>query len=183
MKQIDAEALIAEIDRLRKEINTEYHGLVHNREQKIGFIDSLDHILSFINLMQEEKTDKVDYNRLKTELDNALQKETKESWNKFLDTECVSEDLESASKQYVEDNPPYVSEFTHESEIEGIYNDVKQTFIAGANWQKEQMLKDVIEGEIQSGGTFIPLISIKDKNKLKDFKFGDIVKILIIKKN
>lgn len=54
-------------------------------------------------------------------------------------------------------------------------------FKAGAEWQKEQMLKDAVEGEIQmrySGCLCAKTISAINEDK---FKFGDKVCIVVLK--
>lgn len=58
-----------------------------------------------------------------------------------------------------------------------------QAFIAGAEWQKEQMLKDVVETEVWSYSSdedlrAIPLFGIDKFNNLKD---GDKVKVIVLK--
>ena len=42
-------------------------------------------------------------------------------------------------------------------------------------------MEKAIEGELCSSGLFIPLISVGDKDKVSNIKFGDKIKIIIIK--
>ena len=79
----------------------------------------------YIDTMQGEQ---VDYGKLKTSLDNALSKETKESWDKFLQENPVSEDLEHASEKYAYS----LSSSKYE------YDKIKATFKAGAKWQESK---------------------------------------------
>ena len=63
-----------------------------------------------------------------------------------------------------------------------IYNDGwSEGFEAGRDDMSDQINDEAIEAEVQSEGCFIPLISVKDKDKVKDISFGDKIKILIIK--
>jgi hypothetical protein len=52
-----------------------------------------------------------------------------------------------------------------------------------AKWQKEQMIAKAIDAELYSDGMFIPLIGVKDREKVSDIKFGDKVKVIIIKED
>ena len=68
--------------------------------------------------------------------------------------------------------------------VDGLTNEyggsVKEAFIAGVEWQKEQMTKDAVEGEIVKDITNNLAVTAKNIN-LKGFKFGDKVKIIIVK--
>ena len=60
---------------------------------------------------------------------------------------------------------------------------IRETFIAGAEWQKEQMMKEAVEGEITMDlKRFLHArtTSILDERYVK---FGDKVKIIIVKED
>ena len=60
---------------------------------------------------------------------------------------------------------------------------IETTFIAGAEWHKEQMMKEAVEGEIQmrySGCLCAKTIRAINEDK---FKFGDKVRIVIVKED
>lgn len=63
--------------------------------------------------------------------------------------------------------------------------DISEAFIAGAKWQKEQMLKEAVEGSIRSFG-FHNAISIKDPGrwteKLDKYKYGDEIIVIVLPK-
>ena len=80
--------------------------------------------------------------------------------------EPVSEDLEEAA---------------YYNCIDRLSKESIEDFKAGAKWKKKQMLKNVISAELYSDGMLTPLIGVKDKEKLKGIKFGDNVKLIIIK--
>ena len=58
-----------------------------------------------------------------------------------------------------------------------------EMFRFGANWKKEQMMAKAVDAELYSDGMLTPLIGIKDKEKISNIKFGDKVKLIIIKEN
>jgi|GEM_PF-4047775 len=94
--------------------------------------------------------------------------------------EPVSDDLEYASEKYA-------CRFT--SSKYG-HDKIKATFKAGANWQKEQMMKDAIGREVAEGSMCpaietLPVLTHTDMILLpKDkFKSGDKVKIIIIRED
>ena len=100
---------------------------------------------------------------------DSLQQEQQEEPDKSLD-----EAAEKSSAQYYVDagySPfPNVETAAH-----------KSGFIAGAEWQKEQMLKEAVEGEIQirySGCLCAKTIRAINEDK---FKLGDKVRIIIVK--
>jgi len=45
----------------------------------------------------------------------------------------------------------------------------------------EKVTENIIDAELYSDGMLTPLIGVKDKEKLNDIKFGDKVKLIIIK--
>lgn len=61
-------------------------------------------------------------------------------------------------------------------------DEIIRNFIAGAEWQKEQMMKDAMEGEIVKDITNKLAVTAKNIN-LDGFKFGDKVKIIIVKED
>lgn len=60
---------------------------------------------------------------------------------------------------------------------EEAYNEV----LAGMEKMKEQMVENAIDAELYSDGMLTPLIKVNDKEKISGIKFGDKVKIIIIK--
>lgn len=93
----------------------------------------------------------------------------------YTQEEEVNNDLEEEYQKFLKrewfDNPGKhtLSEFCH------------LIAVHFANWQKEQMLKESFEAEAQLPDCFIPLISVFGKDKLRDIKFGEKVKVIIIK--
>lgn len=57
---------------------------------------------------------------------------------------------------------------------------VKDAFIAGAKWQKVQLMKKAIDAEFCSAGMFMPMIDFKDK-RMEGIKYGDTIKVIVIK--
>ena len=91
--------------------------------------------------------------------------------------EKPSEELEEAAESYEEEQ---LSDYGYRGEWSG-------AFIAGANWQKEQMMKDAVNAEITLGR--LPddwsLAYNPDElhRALLKFKSGDKVKIIIVKQD
>lgn len=88
----------------------------------------------------------------------------------YLQEEPASEDLEEAADSYIE---------TH-GEILGFG---KQTFKDGAKWQKQQMMAKAVEGGCFSYKNGFVHISCDVDEHLTDVKFGDKVKVIVIKED
>ena len=88
----------------------------------------------------------------------------------------VSEDLEEAAIQYTGHNAPY----------DEVMDEVQEAFCEGAKWQKQQMIKDAINGyiveETIGHGSMALGVSVElhvlEKRRFKEY---DKVKIIIIK--
>lgn len=93
-----------------------------------------------------------------------------------MQAESVSEDLEEACEQLAENARKHKAE-TLSPFFSPI--DYKQGVIDGANWQKEQMLKDAADANVSFGQPVLLAKSIPT-NVAKD---GDKVKLIIIKEN
>ena len=57
----------------------------------------------------------------------------------------------------------------------------REAFIAGAEWQKEQMMKEAVDGEVVKD--ISNKLAVTAKITLDGFKFGDKVKIIIVKED
>jgi len=90
-----------------------------------------------------------------------------------LQEESVSEDLEEFARKRVLKVPIALRS--------GFHQLCRQLIKEGAQWKEQQMLNKAIDSELFSDGMFTPLISVKDKEKIADIKFGDKVKIILIK--
>lgn len=91
-----------------------------------------------------------------------------------LPEEKPSEDLEEAAEN--------LFETIEIQEHENIFEDTfKKIFIAGAERQKAKMMKDAVEGEIVKD-IYNNKLALTAKNiNLDGFKFGDKVKMIIVK--
>jgi hypothetical protein len=96
--------------------------------------------------------------------------EFEKQFKHFIDSlqeESVSDDLEEAADSYIK---------TY-GEILGFG---RQTFKAGAKWQKEQMMTKAIDGKVIANGMGNPILHLWDKGRhLIDKK----VKVIVIKEN
>lgn len=108
-------------------------------------------------------------------IENAKYEECKDTLN-FIDTmeeEPVSEDLEEAVNAYI----GYAPEVDESSSTYG----KRQAFKAGAEWQKQQMMKNAVKGGCFSYRNGYKHISCDIDEKLTDIKFGDKIKVIVIK--
>ena len=83
-----------------------------------------------------------------------------------LQAEPVSEDLMEAANGYAFDLDT------------GDLNTNRDTFIAGANWQKEQMMAKAIDGEVGYWNIRGLFVNMEMPNELEE---GDKVKLVIVK--
>ena len=106
-----------------------------------------------------------------------------------LPAEQPSEDLEEAANAYTNEHPGTCLE--NDGGVIDDYDKPKCDFIAGAQWQKEQMMKSAIDGTVGEGnpgypqmGEHLPVIAYSDMMLLpKHFKFGDKIKIIVIRED
>ena len=92
--------------------------------------------------------------------------------------EPTSEDLEKAARDYRDK-----TEFQYPNQLQPAY----EGFKVGAQWQKEQMMKDAIEGMVNSElGTAITTNNkgtvLTERFNLENLHIGDKVKVIILKK-
>lgn len=140
------EKIHQEIEWLRREID-DHNYYLDNSEQALGYSAALDDIEKFLNTLEDENNPEP-YNPVYDEdyINEKIAKATK-SWegvdvDKYMDEvrgrEHVSEDLEKAAEE---------SWIDYEYRDSGhLYSSVyKDAFIAGAEWQKSQMLKDAVD--------------------------------------
>ena len=134
----------------------------------------------------------VDYNKLITMLNDALSKETKESWNKRLSEEHVSEGLEEEIDKYIKDHFTIDKEQLDRLGIEEkdyLYSMDRDDILAMVrhftNWQKEQMMAKAIDVEVRvdaGGYPYIPQMELYDyNNDIPLAKAEDRYKVILIK--
>lgn len=91
--------------------------------------------------------------------------------------EPVSEDLEEAADNHIRKVVDAAGHPGWEWETQDIIN----AFIAGAEWQNEQMMKDAVDYKIVNNLAAYPVIYYEVKHL--GLKYGDKVKIIIIKED
>lgn len=94
-----------------------------------------------------------------------------------LQEELGSEGFEEAIEQSFIYHENRGDDFRCDEQIETSY---RNGFEAGANWQKEQMMKESIDGEIQFGTVKVQKEDIKEA--VKSLREGEKVKLIVIKK-
>lgn len=94
------------------------------------------------------------------------------------------EDFEEAAIQYAMHKKKSEDKEMETELPMGAYYLAKDSFIAGAKWQKEQIMKDAVEGHIVSkndGWNSIELPSTFFGELSKNYKDGDKIKVIIVK--
>ena len=89
------------------------------------------------------------------------------SYINSLEEEPVSNDLEEAAKNYEEDAIFYAA------------RRISDFFKAGAEWQKEKMIEDAVDGEIYFNMDYLQYHI--NTEPLTHFHHGDKVKLIIVK--
>ena len=152
---IDKDALVAEID---------------NRIKKYTLLQQKPEMSD----LQEELQNKIDcLNSIKGYTLNTI--EVKEV---NLQEEPASEDLEEEIRRYMDNAPT-------RTDLGQRYKDISIVELARhfANWQKQQMMKDAVDGEIVIKCLDQMLIAKSEILNDDKFKWGDKVKLIIIKED
>ena len=84
------------IDEIKRRIDL-YKNDEHVSAHTCGYLDANETLLEYIELLKKKT---VDYDKLQTMLDEALEKETKESWEKFLGEEDVEKEVNNWRHQH-----------------------------------------------------------------------------------
>ena len=80
--------------------------------------------------------------------------------------------LEEAAKNYTDSSEWLIGENLEH---------IEAAFIAGAKWQKEQMMKDTVEGEIMTNGFYPYEPRIVAPYPDCPYAFGDKIRIVVLK--
>ena len=200
----DKEKIRAEIERLKSIADYQLDNCKVDKSAWIQQAEVCKKLLSFINFMNSG----VDYDKLDIMLDDALAKETKESWNERLGKEeHVSKDFEMALAEMVDKAQkcvvePWVVAAQWKDELIGlakseepvsedleeaandysIYDAKIEAFKDGAQWQKEQMMSKAIDALVHTfDNGYIRVGTQLLANNKYGLKVGDKVKVIIIK--
>lgn len=152
----------AEIERLKNNMD-DRDPLAPN--QKAGYLFALADVLSFLSTLESEKP--------------------------------VPNDLKEAAEDFVwevmENDEDGISDLCRKlrptSKISDFYDALAEFFIAGAKWQKKQMMKEAVEGEVCIPNVWVEhkegkeLVVRAEISKELGFKFGDKVHIIIVKED
>ena len=139
------------------------------------------------NLLQLAKEGKADEETIRKynldNIDELIAFSYSEAMEQKHSQEPASEDLEEASEEYAYTN--WESDDYHEGASEGKPFDAightQKCFIDGAQWQKEQMMKDAIEGRLSSTVTGSKQCVSAYVGYGEYGKYGDRLKVIIIK--
>lgn len=161
----DIEKIRQEIERLKEEYNEQVSArLISESLVSMGKVEALNKVLAFIDSLPEEKPSE--------DLEEAAE-------ISFDEARALTEDYRDFLAKGLTENRPrpigphWFCEYA------------KNRFIAGAEWQKEQMMKGAVEAKIYGydDGSFELIASWLDMPKESKFKDGDKVKIVIVKED
>lgn len=145
MKYIDADKIRAEIDRLYGEYKDKFHQC--GDQYHLGLIDGLDMAERVLDTLESEKPTQegLDVTDFCKPIDPGIaQCIADNSWEMLgEDEKPIPNDLEEAADEYAEQNTK--EEYHTDEGIIQTYGIAYEAFIAGAKWQKEQMLKEAVE--------------------------------------
>lgn len=116
-----------------------------------------------------------------TEGDNSFYDGQDDAYNHllaFIDSlpeEKPSEDLEEAAKEYAYQGIPEEMK----SQLKPIGDEIIKNFKAGAEWQKEQTMKEAVDYKIVNNLAAYPVIYYEVDHL--GLKYGDKVKLIIVK--
>lgn len=91
--------------------------------------------------------------------------------------QCVSKELDEAAWEYAKKEMAAWGCNDETNELKEVYDD----FIAGAKWQKENMLRKATEGQIENGEDYMRIKCLC--MGCAPEQDGGIVKIIIVKEN
>lgn len=173
------EELRSKIQNLHDRLTGELRQVIE--EEVPETIESEDErILAFIDSMQEESVCAYSTERY-TDEDRKVLCEGCEEECKFNKKEPASEDLEEALEKYIESIIPETElNSTTPFALEYVIELLQKAYKDGANWQKEQLMKEAVVGEIceDSCGCLYAHIPM---SCLNGFSRLDKIKALIIK--
>lgn len=116
-------------------------------------------------------------------------KRTTKNWKEPI-SEDLSEYINELSKQFPEVSfaklsriAVRVAKWQREQDQSTIELAEDHAMLAGMEKMKEEMMAKAIDAELYSDGMLTPIIKVNDKEKISDIKFGDEVKVIVIKKD
>ena len=168
-------AIRAEIERRIKE----YDAIIEsqpdsNRSERDAWKWAEDKsLLSFLDSLPEETDNGVDITDFCKPINPGIAQCIADHWWEMLDNEepnCpkLSDNLEEAAEEF--------ARFYDNGTCDGI---AQECFIAGAKWQKEQMMKEAVEGTVHNFSSNKPHPTVLVD--AKGFNQGDKVRVIIIK--
>lgn len=154
----------------------------------LGKYTELESLLRFIDSLPEES--KCIYNRTLDERKKFC-KYCSAACDVRIEEELVNEDLEEEIDNYIKDNffgSGSIGFFSNRTKQELNSIDVANIAHHFAEWQKQQMMKDAVDGEVvyQIGSSILAPTDIRykvvsDRVYIPNVKLGDKVKIIIVK--
>ena len=98
-------------------------------------------------------------------------------------TKAINDCIQSSDDVITNENPLNKEiQYLHQRYPEVSFAKLSRIVVHVAKWKEEQMMSKAIDADVFSDGMLMPVISLKEyKEKIPNVKFGDSVKIIIIK--
>lgn len=183
----DKEKIKAEIERLKSIADYQLDNCKVDKSAWSQQAEVCKKLLSFINSMPEmEESDRLTHSVTKIsdqepeEYKGILGEQLKYIDNEIQRLEKLKE--ESVSENLLDEIHNRWEDYPHIKWPKCPYKDFKNIACHFANWQKQQMMKNVTYGEVSQCTTYPYNLKIQSIKTIdKDLKVGDKVKLIIIK--
>lgn len=96
---------------------------------------------------------------------------------KLVDKDALVAEIEKRIKEYQESGDAYY--IPVKRELKEILSFIDSLEVKAM--EKEKVVENIIDAELYSDGMLLPLIGVKDKEKLDGIKFGNKLKIAVYK--
>ena len=135
----------------------EIERLVNNQDSALDYEAALEDVRNFINTIEVKE----------------------------VQEEPVSEELEEVSKEYADKNYAEWLDFISGDERDDYYT-ISEAFKAGAQWQKNKMMEDAVDGVVAAsagGDGWVNIATGFVKSEDVNVNFGDKIKIIVVKED
>lgn len=154
---------------IKEEIEKEMSLLDRTNEYDIGRLDELNHLVLFIDSLPEESTDKANYTTKDEDLEEEIDRF--EDWlNNFNQSDYpTSYTVRDIARHFAEWQKQQMKETLQTEYEKGLYD------------MREEMMKDAVDAEVMYPASSSTLQIRYKLPKNTELKYGDRVKIIIIK--
>lgn len=178
---VPADKLIAEIKRQKHELELSIQS--QGDYGQSCHIVAYDNILSLIDSLQQEQPEKgLDVTDFCNPIDPGIAKCIADHWWEMLDGKEPDKSLEEAIRLWAAG--VFLAYTFPDTTVKTLREIVEKTFIAGAEWQKEQMKSEAVEASVNTyelapgGSAYVEFVA---DMPVARFRSNDKVRILVLK--